>query len=147
MTYLSIIHGANGIVYYTYSSSGEGNNLGAHDNKFVWDNLKKVVGELAYLHDVLAERNTTEKCTSFIIKGAEKDGLGYPALNTLLKVYQGNHYLFAANSAQQPIRCQFKPAIGNISEVSAMFEDRTLPVKDGVFVDDFRAYDVHVYQW
>lgn len=145
MTYLSIIHGATGIMYYTYG--GWGNNFGAPYDKDVWSYLKKVVGELASLHDVLAERNTTEKCTSSITKGAGKDGMGYPALNTLLKVYQEKHYLFAANSSQQPIRCQFKPASGNVSEVSVMFEDRTLPVKDGVFVDDFKPYDVHVYQW
>jgi hypothetical protein len=24
---------------------------------------------------------------------------------------------------------------------------RTLPVKDGVFVDDFKPYEVHVYEW
>ncbi len=145
MTYLSIIHGATGITYYTYG--GWGNNFGAPFDKDVWSNLKKVVGELSSLHDVLAERNTTEKCTSFIIKGTEKDGLGYPAINTLLKVHDGKHYLFAANSAQHEIRCQFKPATGNISEVSVMLEGRTLPVKDGVFVDDFGAYDVHVYRW
>lgn len=81
------------------------------------------------------------------MKGTEKDGMGYPALNILLKVYQGKHYLFTVNSAQQTIHCQFKPETGNISEVSVMFEDRTLPVKDGVFVDDFKAYEVHVYWW
>lgn len=145
MTYLSIIHGATGITYYTYG--GWGNNFGAPYDKHVWNNLKKVVSELAFLHDVLAEKNTIEKCRSSIMKGTEKDGMGYPALNILLKVYQGKHYLFTVNSAQQTIRCQFKPETGNISEVSVMFEDRTLPVKDGVFMDDFKAYDVHVYQW
>lgn len=145
MTYLSIIHGATGVIYYTYG--GWGDNFGAPYNEHVWGYLKEVVGELAYLHDVLAERNTTEKCAAFIIKGAEKDGMGYPALNTLLKVYQGKHYLFAANSAQQAIRCQFKPATDIFSEVNALFENRSLPVKDGVFVDDFKPYDVHVYEW
>lgn len=92
-----------------------------------------------------ARGNTTEHCTALILERDRKDGLGYPALNTLLKVYQGKHYLFATNSAQQAIRCQFKPETGNISEVSVMFEDCTLPVKDGGFVDDFKPYEVHVY--
>lgn len=95
-----------------------------------------------------ARGNTTEHCTALILERDRKDGLGYPALNTLLKVYQGKHYLFATNSAQQAIRCQFKPvSTENLSKVTVMFEDRTLPVKDGVFVDDFKPYDVHVYRW
>ncbi|GJQ48166.1 MAG: hypothetical protein HKUEN01_05520 [Candidatus Kuenenia stuttgartiensis] len=145
MTYLSIIHGATGITYYTYG--GWGNNFGAPYDKDVWRYLKKVVGELAYLHDVLAERRTAETCDANILKGAKEDGLGYPALNTLLKVHNGKHYLFSANSAKEKMQCQFKPATKNISEVFVMFEDRTLPVKDGVFVDDFKPYEVHVYQW
>lgn len=145
MTYLSIIHGATGITYYTYG--GWGNNFGAPYDENVWNNLKNVVGELAYLHDVLAERNTTETCVAQIVKGADKDDLGYPAINTLLKVYQGKHYLFTANSAQHAIRCQFASDTKNISVVTVLFECRTLPVKDGVFVDDFKAYEVHAYRW
>lgn len=145
MTYLSIIHGATGITYYTYG--GWGNNFGAPFDKGVWNNLKKVVGELAYLHNVLAERNTTETCAFQIVKGATKDDLGYPAINTLFKVHQGKRYLFAVNSAKEKTVGRFNPHEKNIPEITVLFEGRSLPVKGGVFVDDFKPYEVHVYQW
>ncbi|MCF6156680.1 MAG: hypothetical protein E3K36_15915 [Candidatus Brocadia sp.] len=145
MTYLSIIHGATGITYYTYG--GWGNNFGAPYDKGVWNNLKKVVGELASLHDVLAERNTTEICAFQIGRGATKDDLVYPAINTLFKVHQEKQYLFAVNSAREKTVGRFQPPGKSIPEITVLFEGRSLPVKDGVFVDDFKPYEVHVYQW
>ena len=146
MTYLSIIHGATAMTYYTYG--GWGKNMGAPFDKAVWANLKKIAGELARLHDVLVERTPRQTCEGTILEGVRKDDIEGPALNMLLKTHKGKNYLFTANSARGETRCRFKPAtLAPAARVEVLFENRTVPVKAGAFEDTFEGYGVHVYTW
>ena len=144
MTYLSIIHGATGILWYTYG--GWGDNHGATDDARVWAVLKSIAGELSALHEVLVERTPEQTAKATILEGAATDGLGYPSINLLLKVHDGDHYLLAANSAKALVKARIT-APDLRGEVEVMFEGRNAAVRDGLFEDTFDPYAVHVYRW
>jgi len=144
MTYLSIIHGATGMTYYTYGGSGK-NHGAPHDPK-VWATLKTIAGELAKLHAVLVERDPPQTQRVQILAGRRTDGLGYPSISTRLKRRGGRTYLLAANSAEAPVRARLTlDGVGKAVDV--MFEGRTVQARNGAFDDAFAPYAVHVYAW
>ena len=104
MTYLAIIYGANGMTYYTYG--GTGTNHGVTHDPQVWAALKRISRQLADLHDVLVQRDSPQRQQIKILSGPQIDGLGYPAVNTLLKEHQGRRYLLAANSSRGTVRAR-----------------------------------------
>jgi hypothetical protein len=144
MTYLAIIHGATGITYYTYG--GTGKNHGVTHDPQVWAALKRISRQLADLHDVLVQRDPPQKQQIQILSGPPTDGLGYPAVSTLLKEHQGRRYLLAANSSRGAVRARVDAGVA-AGQVQVMFEDRRLAAQAGVWEDDFAPYAVHVYAW
>ncbi|NLY01688.1 MAG: hypothetical protein GXY83_36855, partial [Rhodopirellula sp.] len=80
------------------------------------------------------------------LSGPPTDGLGYPAVSTLLKEHQGRRYLLAANSSRGAVRARINAGV-EAGQVQVMFEDRRLAAQAGVWEDDFAPYDVHVYAW
>jgi hypothetical protein len=144
MTYLAIIHGANGITYYTYGGSGANHGV-THDPQ-VWSALKRISRQLADLHDVLVQRDPPQRQQVAILSGPTTDGLGYPAINTLLKEHQGRRYLLAANSSRGVVRAKINVQVG-AEPVNVLFEDRRLKASSGAWEDDFAPYAVHVYCW
>jgi len=143
MVYLALIHGANGIVYYTYT--GGGSNFGASDNPEYWTFVKKLTGEVAQLQDVLTERESAEKPGAHILNGPNLDARGYPSLNLRLLRHGDQWYLLAANSANAPLHVRISAPNVN-GNVTVDFEGRTV-TGAGTITDDFAPYAVHVYQW
>ena len=144
MTYLAIIHGAKGMTYYTYG--GTGKNHGVTHDPQVWAALKRICGQLADLHDVLVQRDPPQKQQIQILSGPPTDGLGYPAVSSLLKEHRGRRYLLAANSSRGAVRARVNAGV-EAGQVHVLFEDRRLAAKAGVWDDDFAPYAVHVYSW
>jgi len=144
MTYLAIIHGAKGMTYYTYG--GTGKNHGVTHDPQVWAALKRLSRQLAELHDVLVQRDPPQKQQIQVLSGPPTDGLGYPAVSTLLKEHQGRRYLLAANSSRGAVRARVNAGV-EAGQVQVMFEDRRLAAQAGAWEDDFAPYAVHVYAW
>jgi hypothetical protein len=144
MTYLAIIHGANGVTYYTYG--GTGKNHGVTHDPQVWASLKRIASQMADLHDVLVQRDPPQKQQIEILSGPRTDGLGYPAVSTLLKTQSGRCYLLTANSSRGPVRAKLQ-AGAETGPVQVVFEGRQLTAKSGGWEDDFAPYAVHVYSW
>jgi len=144
MTYLSIIHGATGMTYYTYGCYG--NNHGAPYDKEVWTDLKKIAGELAQLHDVLVGPLAEDFYQLEVISGPLVDNLGYPSVSTLLKGKGKDRYLFTASSKKAPLKVKF--LLEDQSEsIEVMFENRNIKPEAGVFTDNYTPYEVHIYHW
>jgi len=98
------------------------------------------------LHDVLVQRDPPQKQQIKILSGPQTDGLGYPAVSTLLKEHQGRRYLLAANPSRGAVRARVNAGVGT-GQVQVMFEDRWRTGKAGGWEDDFAPYAVHVYSW
>ena len=143
MSYLSIIHGATGITWYTYGGSGA--NHGVTDNPEVWKNICDLAGELAKLQEVLVERTGPQPPAPEVLQGPPKDALGYPSLSVLLKEHGGKKYLIVANSARAEVTARF--TAGARGQVVLPFEAREIAAEAGGFSDRFGPYQVHVYVW
>lgn len=144
MVYLAIIHGAQGMTWYTYAYRDDKH--GAPWSPERWAYLKQIAGELSQLSDVLTSPDPPQEARGEVVAGPKLGDLGYPSLNLRLKQYNGARYLLAANSAEEPIQVRISaPGLQDAAKV--MFEDRQAPVRGTCLVDDFAALAVHVYRW
>ena len=142
MSYLSIIHGAHGITWYTYG--GHGNNHGVTDNPEVWKNICDLAGEISELQDVLVERTGPQPPAPVILSGPEKDALGFPSISLLVKEHDGKKWLLAANSANAEVSAQI--LVAGASRATLPSEKRELACDENGFKDTFGPYGVHVYE-
>ena len=143
MSYLSIIHGANGITWYTYG--GWGDNHGVTDTPEKWETICGLAGELSQLQHVLTERTGPQPPAPVILDGPKEDALGYPSVSALLKEGSGERHLLAASSAGAEVTVQFR--VGGVGKVELPFEPRELTGGEHGFTDTFGPYEVHVYTW
>ena len=143
MSYLSIIHGANGITWYTYG--GWGDNHGVTDTPEKWQAVCRLAGELSQLQDVLTERTGTQPSPPLVLGGPTEDALGHPSISILLKQNSRRRVLLAASSADSAVTVQFR--VGAAGKVALPFESRELAADENGFTDTFAPYGVHVYSW
>ncbi len=144
MSYLAIIHGANGITWYTYG--GWGDNHGVTDTPETWAAICAVAGEIARLQEALVEPSPEQPPPPQVLTGPPLDALGQPSISVLLKEHAGRRWLLAANSAEAAVTCR----MGGVPSgpVEVLFEDRAAlgAGADGL-TDTFGPYAVHVYAW
>lgn len=146
-TYLSLIHGATGMTFYTYGYGiGKAPGHGVTWKPKFWEFIKGLATEMATLGDVLTERDVPQTQQIAIVDGPQRDGLDYPAISTKLKQHQGKWYLLATNSAKSTVRARFTVPERQAA-VQVLFEDRSTPARSGSWEDAFAPYAVHVYAW
>ncbi len=141
MSFLALIHGANGITWYTYG--GRDKNHGATHTAETWRTMCRVSKEISGLQAVLlSESGETPHVT--ITEGPQKDSQGHPAISVLGKRYQGNLYLLCANSAKAEVKAAF--TFPDAKKVMDRQEPtRALTFAKGVLTDTFPPYGVRVY--
>lgn len=144
MVYLAVIHGAQGMTWYTYTYRDDKH--GAPWDPQKWAYLKRIAGELSALSDVLTSPAAPTQATGQVTAGPAQGDLDYPSLNLRTFVWQGKHYLLAANSAPAPITATIT-APGLKAKAEVLFEDRQLAGVGGKLTDQFAPLAVHVYCW
>ena len=143
----SIINEARGIIYFDQSFAGTctgGNVIRQVQTGSLpcaqpqMNAMKQVNQRITALASVL---NTQSYRYSF---GAN--------LDTMLKTYQGSAYIFAMISGaakSQPGERTFTlpPGLSRATKVQVLFENRTIPVVNGQFTDNFaHEYTYHIYK-
>ena len=141
MSYLSIIHGAHGITWYTYG--GYNQNHGVTSTPEHWREITTVAGELSSIHDQLCSRHAKEQPAVTILEGPKTDGLDYPSVTCLLKDNDGPKILLACNSSTGDVKAAID--VKGFKTAKVLFEDRTLDCANGL-KDDFKPFAVHVYE-
>ena len=136
MTYLTIIHGANGVVYFSH---GGAKALGEDYLKMVLTITK----ELKDLYPVLLAEKKEKKPSVKILSGAELDRDKNFSINVLVKKVGKYKYIIAANSAKEEVKAEFANMGKGTAEV--MFEKRNVAF-DGSLQDTFAPYAVHIYK-
>ena len=141
MSFLALIHGANGITWYTYG--GRDKNHGATHTADTWRTMCGVSKEISGLQAVLlSETGGAPHVT--INAGPQKDSQGHPAISVLGKRYQGRLYLLCANSAKAEVKAAF--TFQAAKKVTDRQEPaRALTFAKGVLTDTFPPYGVRVY--
>ncbi len=144
MSYLSIIHGAHGITWYTYGGDDK-TNLGVTSSPERWNEICIVARELSSLSQAITSRSAKLQPNAKVIDGPQVDALMYPSINCLLKDNDGDKILMTANSANAAITAQI--SLKGFRSATVLFENRTVSIDaDGNLNDDFAPFAVHVYQ-
>jgi len=138
MAYDSIIHGANGLLFW-----------GTKHIDRNWDfwktALSVVVKELSTFAPVLVSETRSETLEIEYFESGYSDE---SAIEYIQKDYRGSRYLIAANRSLYPATVSFSPAtLGNVRAVRVEGERRDLSVRDGKFVDTFEPLAVHIFVW
>ncbi len=140
MSYEAIIHGANGITWFSY---GGGSFQGATDTPESWENMRRVAGELSALQEVFLEPEKLP-VEATVIEGPQTDKLGYPSVSVMARRHDGKLFLICANSANAEVVVTL-PCPG-MTRATVHFEDRDITPADGVLTDRFAHFAVHVYE-
>jgi len=148
MSWASIIHGANGITWYTYGGTVEPEkkkfNYGVTTSPERWANISRLATRIRDLSPVLLERTGAQPAAPKVLSGPAKDPLENDSISFLLKVHDGKSYLFTVNSSSEPVKAAFPlPNVKGNAEV--LFEDRSVSVENGELTDDFAGFAVHIY--
>jgi hypothetical protein len=108
-------------------------------NQKFWDGHKPFFQELAKASPI------------FTLRDAKADGRVQPAkpipeIEGRTKQADAGLYHLAVNASPKAREATFRLPPGNkATELNVLFENRKVPVKDGVFADKFEPYDTHVY--
>ncbi|SEG73527.1 hypothetical protein SAMN05444920_10489 [Nonomuraea solani] len=135
----SLIHEARGIIYFNHSFAGPcptQHVLREPCAKDIRAAVTELNGRIRSLAPVL---NTQSYVHSF-----------NPELDTMLKGHDGSYYVFAMvgeATAPGPQTLRLPEGLATAGNVEVMFENRTVPVRDGAFTDTFERPDsYHVYR-
>jgi hypothetical protein len=140
--YTALIDGAQGLFWFSYADGVQIPEL--------WKGIHSLVAELNSLAPVLQQGSAGLEIQARVLDGPEQslpvNGITY---NSIQFMHKGNHsqaHLFASNLSEKPVRAEFSGLPAGLTSVTVLFEDRTLPVSQGAFSDDFAGNDVHVYR-
>lgn len=166
-TYTAFIHGATGILYFTYDSwmtrnagimgvapdppadYGTGpqerylaNQMQINRSQALWQTLRQLNQELAELKPVLFAP-TDRMMYRVYVRGPH---VSDAPLRALLKECNGEYYLLAVNLEGQPLQARFEfPRFLESAEMR--FSDRPLDQIDTLtLTDSFDAWDVRIYK-
>ena len=111
-SWAAIIHGANGITWYTYGGFEDKKkgtrNEGMTSTPERWQAMSELATEIKRLSPVLLERTPREQPSVSIIEGPALDPFGKrPSVTCLLKRKGGKEFLFAVNAAFEPVTARF----------------------------------------
>ena len=132
MTYLPIITGAKGIVFFSYDN--EKQDIRRETDPKQWGEVATLAGELASLKQVLTQPFTAPQTCA--------DGEIYFSRAE----YDGSTYLFFANSGENTIREKITTELTGLKNVEVLLENRFITPKGNGFYDEFEPYAVHVYK-
>jgi hypothetical protein len=159
LAYLSIVHGARGVIFFSYGSSRR------NDPELKnWRNVKRVVSELRSLYPLLLRKglregvavevmgsgggevdrvDRREKGVHYILKWLESD-VEEPFRGFVLKK---GLYLIAVNVVDEPLEVRFSGPVFRDGRVELLFEEeeRGVNIRDGVLEDFFGPHDVKIY--
>ena len=129
MTYLAVVHGAKGIIYWAHT----GSKYYIHDYPEHWAAVKKIAGELKYLSPMLLTPDSKLKLT---VEGG--------SIDSMVKELGGSVYVFAVNRDSK--ECQAAFSVPGKWKAEVLFEGRSVNVDGASWKDDFKPLEVHVYK-
>jgi len=140
MVYLALVHGAKGILYYSYGDMRAWPNWAEESNE-LWNSIKTINSEINELSPILLSGDVEQDVN---VSPALQNGEG---IHALLKKYEDEWYLLTVNSENRDIEATFTvPTNWPQKLISVYKEDRTIQIANNQFTDTFAGYEVHVYK-
>lgn len=138
MAYLSVIHGANGVIYFSLKDSRKS------PEESVFKAALETLKELSVLTPALLSRKTVVLPPPVVVSGPAKDKDKNESVNLLARQVGKDLYILVANSADQPVTVRFSGINGH--QAVLPFENRSIAIQNGSMSDQFGKYSVHVYK-
>lgn len=139
MAYNAITHGARGILYWGLSYVPK-------DASFIQD-LSKVLNEIQEMIPAILGSELSRKPALRYYERGSSIAAGVEILGR--KTGKGV-YLIASNTGMDPAAVDFMelpPELAGAGSLNVLGENRSVPVTDGKFFDEFEGYGVHVYEY
>jgi hypothetical protein len=131
MTYLGLVHGAKGLVYWCYYNMRM---LPQYEEMWAW--MKDIGSEVQALSPMLLSPGD--------LGPAAFEPADAP-IQSKLKLHNGRLYLMAVNGERETCRVTFALPRKVNGPITVMFEDRALEARGKRFTDAFEPLAVHVY--
>ena len=144
MSYAAVIHGAHGVLWYTYGGTPANGDYGITTSPEVWGNMTNLATRLNEMSPVFLAPPCPQPKKPMILSGPEKDVLGFDSISTLYKRFGDSTYVFAVNGATNAVRAVLSAPDG-ASDVRVRYENRSVRIVGKSFEDVFEPFDVHVY--
>ncbi len=136
--WMSLIHGSLGLIYFVHEWQPKFDESALLHDPALLAAVTKVNQQIGALAPVLNSPTLPGAATALA-----KDS----PVDLMVKQYGGATYLFAVAMREAPTRAQFTVrGLPGPQTVEVLGEDRTCAAKDGVFDDDFKSWDVHLYR-
>ena len=161
LTYLSIVHGVQGLMYFAYENARFNDPDQTH-----WSGVKRITGELQSVYPLLLVPNLNEKLELEVIYNDEPNGIinnqtaydanGNLAVHYTIKNIEAHHvrvgndlispgkYLIAVNVIGKSVEAAF--TIKDAKHANVIFEDRKVSFSKEQMKDSFSPYAVHIYK-
>ncbi len=134
MTYLALVHGAKGIIYWAHTAS----KYYIRDYPDHWAYMKRLAGEM---HDLTPVLLTPDSQVMPTIEPKDTP------IDIMVKKLSGETYVFAVNHDTKPCTMKLSlPGMTASAPVEVLFEKRSVAAEKGVWQDDFKPLEVHVYK-
>ena len=138
--WMSLIHGSRGIVYFAHEWQPRFVEAGLLADAEMSRAVGAINRQILELAPVL---NSPALPQGAIVESTAPD----IPVDVLVKRWGGDTYVFAVPMRQGPTRARFEVAgLAGEGLVQVLGEERSIPVVDGRFEDDFDPYEVHLYR-
>jgi hypothetical protein len=128
-TYLALVHGARGVVWWACSYAKDG-----HPRN--WEATKRLAAELSRFSPVFLDKDAESAVTL---------EPGDASIDLRLKQHEGKRYLLAVNHSPQPTGpLSFR--LADAKACRSAFDGSPKTVADGTFGDTFAGYQVQLYE-
>ena len=135
-TYLTIIHGAKGVLYFNYGSISHTQN---------WQALSKLAQQMKSLGPAIVATDIKQNIRYSPVELSPKNGK-YPDVQVrLIKSPEGEYLLMAANCKYFASNTKFSITGLKNGKVKNMFEDKSLPVEEGSFSVEFAPLGIKTF--
>ena len=132
MAYQAIVNGAKGLLFYCYYDL----RVLPQYSKY-WADIKTIAREVRTISPVILSPSS---------RGAATCSPADAGVETLLKELDGELYLIAVNTSDQPRQVTFEVKQELPSKISVMFEGRlAMNIQNTRLTDAFKPLEVHVY--
>ena len=137
---MSIIHGSKGLIYFVHQFKPTFDEHALLDDPEMLASVTKLNKLIAKLAPVIKGPSVTGVTT------VTSTSAGIP-IDTMTKRVNSDTYVFAVGMRNGPTKGQFSIAgIGKNRVAEVIGENRTISFKGGIFTDDFKPYEPHIYR-
>ncbi|MDE1859941.1 MAG: hypothetical protein KGH67_05455, partial [Candidatus Micrarchaeota archaeon] len=137
--WMALIHGSQGIIYFDHDNCYSGG--GCHEQGIFAGGFSSAIGAIDANITALASVLNSQT----VANGTQVSTSPSTTVDTMVKDYNGNVYLFAIESLDKATTATFTVNGLTTGTATVIGENRQIQISGGKFSDSFAGYGVHIY--